>query len=496
MARCPFAIWRPISGSSGPHVGGPFKVVHHTTEGSSAEGAMAAFAKNRSDPHFTVDGVRIFQHVDTAEGARALRNAPGGVQTNRDSAVQIELVGFAHLPKSREAMTLLARLCRWIEATHGVPRTWPSGPPRPAKNGKDPGGHNRSAAIWDGQSGHYGHCHVPENTHWDPGYTAGEMAFIMAARFDDQGLLVAPLHAEPGAAAKSRALRGAAPLRLAVSTMPDHGIVPVGMTAYVRDLALAQAPAAHNHSQDSQHDQALKPRRASKAIAPVRKRAAAPAAADRASVNVGSLLSFVEGVSEQEKNDVLYSVQLAQRGASGSFDRFTQTQAWYGKYVEILQNLGWNADQWAFGHFDQAEGDFRMDQAALAIITAIATQNQLAVLQQSVAALSKLAEGDGALTLFDFHSSMEGNGNFQLGAVQRAANGALWMALGAFYFRGVDERKRFLFFKWGSRQVNFWTSAQRLTLNSDFYARRRDDVVARLEADAPSFIADLRLGSR
>ena len=53
-----------------------------------------------------------------------------------------------------------------------------------------------------------------------------------------------------------------------------------------------------------------------------------------------------------------------------------------------------------------------------------------------------------------------------------------------------------LLFKWGSRQVNFWTSAQRLTLNSDFYARRRDDVVARLEADAPSFVADLRLGSR
>ncbi|EHK67647.1 hypothetical protein KYC_04137, partial [Achromobacter arsenitoxydans SY8] len=33
MARCPFATWRPISGSSGPHLGGPFKIVHHTTEG-------------------------------------------------------------------------------------------------------------------------------------------------------------------------------------------------------------------------------------------------------------------------------------------------------------------------------------------------------------------------------------------------------------------------------------------------------------------------------
>ena len=70
MARCPFATWRPISGSSGPHLGGPFKIVHHTTEGSTAQGAMDAFRRNRSDPHFTVDATTIFQHVDTAEATR------------------------------------------------------------------------------------------------------------------------------------------------------------------------------------------------------------------------------------------------------------------------------------------------------------------------------------------------------------------------------------------------------------------------------------------
>jgi hypothetical protein len=150
----------------------------------------------------------------------------------------------------------------------------------------------------------------------------------------------------------------------------------------------------------------------------------------------------------------------------------------------------------AFSRFDQQEGEFRMDQAALAIITAIATQNQLAVLQESVAALSKLAEGDGTISLFDFHASTQGSGNFQLGAVQRSANGALTMALGAFYFRSIDERRRFLFFKWGARQVHFWTAAQRMTLNADFYARRRAEVLAKLEADAAQYIAGLQLGRR
>lgn len=491
MARCPFATWRPISGSSGPHVGGPFKIVHHTTEGSTAEGAMTAFAQNRSDPHFTVDASNIFQHIDTTEGARALHNDPGGVQTNRDSAIQIELVGFAHLPKDSAALTNLARLCRWIEATHGVAKTWPAGLPRPARNGRDPGGHNRNTQIWDGQSGHFGHCHVPENTHWDPGYTEAEVSFIMAADFDGQGRLISPVPALARRAAPARARRDARPTRAPQTTMPDHGIVPTGLTVYVRDLRLPAADAMPG----AERVRAV-PGVAATAARRRRSASAQLAPAADAKVDVGSLLSFVEDVGEQDKSDVLYSVQLAQRGASGAFDRFTESQSWYRKYIEILENLGWATEQMAFSRFDQREGELRMDQAALAIITAIATQNQLAVLRESVAALAKLADDDGTIRLFDFHSSMQGSGNFQLGAVQRAANGALSMALGAFYFRSVDDRRRFLFFKWGSKDVNFWTAAQRMTLNTDFYARRRADVLARLEADAPKFIADLRLGGR
>lgn len=220
MPRCPFAQWMPISGSSGPHTGGPFKIVHHTTEGSSASGAIDSFRANRSDPHFTVDAGHIVQHIDTSEGARALRNAGGGVQTNRDSAIQIELVGFAHLPKDRQSLLNLARLCRWIEQTHSVPRVWPAGLPLPAKNGKDPGGHRRDARIWDEQGGHYGHCHVPENTHWDPGFLPEEVALFMNARFGASGELISPaMIASLAPPARARAARGKP-----VSTMPEHGL--------------------------------------------------------------------------------------------------------------------------------------------------------------------------------------------------------------------------------------------------------------------------------
>lgn len=184
MARCPFAVWKPISGSSGSNLGGPFKIVHHTTEGSTAAGAMAAYKSNRSDPHFTVDATRIYQHIDTSGGARSLRNQSGGVQTNRDSAIQIEVVGFAGRSKDRRTLDNVARLCRWIEKTHSVPQVWPNGFPKPPKEGKDPGGHIRNAGNWDTKGGHYGHCHVPENDHWDPGYTKEEVKIIMGGALE------------------------------------------------------------------------------------------------------------------------------------------------------------------------------------------------------------------------------------------------------------------------------------------------------------------------
>lgn len=188
MPICPFATQVPITGGVGPYTGGPFKIVHHTTEGSTRDGAFAAFRANRSDPHFTVDHAGIYQHINTSIAARSLRNAAGGVETNKDSALQIEVVGFAHLLKNPATLRNVARLCRWLEQVHSVSAAWPNGLPKVATpGGHDPGGHNRNAVNWNTKSGHFGHCHVPENTHWDPGYTIQEVNFLMGAEFDGAG---------------------------------------------------------------------------------------------------------------------------------------------------------------------------------------------------------------------------------------------------------------------------------------------------------------------
>ncbi len=211
----------------------------------------------------------------------------------------------------------------------------------------------------------------------------------------------------------------------------------------------------------------------------------------RAAVDVGSLLSFVAGVDANDRSDVLFSVQLAQRAADAAFDRFAETKPWYGKYNEVLEAVGWTTEQFAFAAHKQGEGEFKMNDAALGVITAIATGGQLLVIKAAISALGKLADKDGAITIFDYHAARDGAGNFQLGAVEKSPDGVLSMAAGSFYFRSTEQRRKFLFFSWGRNQVNFWAAAQKMTFNTLIYAKLRDMVAKKLGDQALSFVANL-----
>jgi hypothetical protein len=83
MARCPFAIWHPLNGPAGPFTSGPFKIVHHTTEGSTAKGAFAALGSAHADSHFVVDATDIYQLVDTGMAVATCAREEGDTLTRK-----------------------------------------------------------------------------------------------------------------------------------------------------------------------------------------------------------------------------------------------------------------------------------------------------------------------------------------------------------------------------------------------------------------------------
>jgi hypothetical protein len=180
MDWCDFAK-RDDNGAhdGGGFVGGPPRGVLHTTEGHRYQDARDAFVKNDSWPHFTITNesgtVASYQHLPISVAARSLQHPPGTVQTNRQSAIQIEIVGFAGNSSAFPQSYLdgIAKLMRWIEANDGVAKS-------SSVKFVPPGHQTRlDDEAWLAYSGWCGHQHVPHNIHEDPGAIA--IAYLLGS---------------------------------------------------------------------------------------------------------------------------------------------------------------------------------------------------------------------------------------------------------------------------------------------------------------------------
>lgn len=168
-------LWHPAAKRSftaagaGSFLGGPYRGVLHTTEGGTMAGALSTYRLTGSYPHFTVDNATIEQHIPLNVAATALVNASGGVQTNRQSAIQIEVVGYASKLWGEQTKALVASLMVWIEKQTGIqPKSALTFKPYPSSYGLN-NGVRLTNDQWLKFNGWCGHQHVPENEHGDPG---------------------------------------------------------------------------------------------------------------------------------------------------------------------------------------------------------------------------------------------------------------------------------------------------------------------------------------
>lgn len=157
-----------------PYDGGTFTVktrrcVVHSTEGSTIEGAVAAYRAQGFCPHLTWDPTtgRIVQHLPFDIAASTLAHK-GDPHTNRLGAIQIEVVGYARVPFTDGPCVGLDEIVALIDQL-GVPRVWPAGPPLPYPQSYGAGNGQRDPWLWSNVPGWYAHSQIPGNDHGDPG---------------------------------------------------------------------------------------------------------------------------------------------------------------------------------------------------------------------------------------------------------------------------------------------------------------------------------------
>jgi hypothetical protein len=203
-------------------------------------------------------------------------------------------------------------------------------------------------------------------------------------------------------------------------------------------------------------------------------------------------VSFVGGLSKTHQSDVLNSTLLAQLAANKKFDRENQTKEWYGFYRNVLENIGWVIQEFDFTRYSDSSSSFSVDEIVIKLLAAIATQNDIAVVAETLEAVKALGGDDGRVKLFDQNSSKLTKGNFQI-SVANDADGVVVMKMGAFYFNTDRNVTNVLWFRFQSASSQMYQSRQVINLDNDIYAQVRADVIAKLGDNARKFVAEIEI---
>lgn len=209
-------------------------------------------------------------------------------------------------------------------------------------------------------------------------------------------------------------------------------------------------------------------------------------------VSAGSLASFDDAVSDDRKADVLHSELLAQLAADKAYDAQTQPMEWYGKYTEVLKNIGWviQAQDWRPYHSSSAS--FDIDAAVLDILRAVALGDGLAIIQATFEALRNTGQDSSQVEMFDHKSTKGGNANFRAFPCYMAEMG-IAVSFSGYQITTTETITHFLWWTFRSSDTEVQAAASTYVLDEQVYEPLRKAILDKLGLNANEFINGLEI---
>ena len=214
-----------------------------------------------------------------------------------------------------------------------------------------------------------------------------------------------------------------------------------------------------------------------------------------AKVAGSSVLSFVAGLTGQQKEDVQDSILLAQLVANYEYpDQNANRKAWFLRYNEILSYCGWTTTGDSMKQVGNVNQEFTMDQAALGIISAAVGAAGKPILDIVLTAFDGLINAPAALHLFEASSKNENSGSFQVLPCIATDDGEVMMIRSCLQFTSKETVKKILFWKWSSSSVSLFAAANSVTLNQRVFNEVRAAVIEKIGRSAIDKISNINLG--
>jgi hypothetical protein len=215
---------------------------------------------------------------------------------------------------------------------------------------------------------------------------------------------------------------------------------------------------------------------------------------NQATVVGSSVVSFVTGVTAENRRDIVNCSLLGQLAANKAVPCREDIRAWYEAYFDALSHLGWVIQERGFAQYREGGDNFEANNAVLSVATVLfgAAPSSLAVVQSTLDAMKSMACGPW-ITIFRRESQSAKAARFQISLVEPTRDNGFSVALMAFELEATATLAQVLFFKFQSSEAMLRHASGRVTIDCDILTAVRSAIAEKISAYTRNYIADLPL---
>ena len=207
---------------------------------------------------------------------------------------------------------------------------------------------------------------------------------------------------------------------------------------------------------------------------------------------VGSeVVSFVEGISAQRRQDITNATLLAQLAANKKVTDREDILAWYDSYFDVLTNVGWVLQDRGFSEYTEKADGLETHEAILKVAAVLlgGTPIALAVVTQTLEAMKSMDKDNPWITIFNRESRTAKAARFQISLTEQAGDGQFMVTTMAFALNAKLTVTQVLFFKIHKNEATLKHFSGKVTINEEVLSSVRDVVKAKLVGRTRDFIA-------
>jgi hypothetical protein len=214
---------------------------------------------------------------------------------------------------------------------------------------------------------------------------------------------------------------------------------------------------------------------------------------NQAMVVASDIISFVKGVSNERRQDIVNASLLAQLVANKKVPDKARIIEWYNAYFDVLENIGWVIQDKSFSSYTEEADGLEAHEAILKVATVFlgASPTALAVVISTLEALKSMDSSKSWVTIFDRESKQAKTGHFQIALAEQGDNDQFFVSLMAFSLKAESTITQILFFKIRNDEVELDKCSGKVTINDEVLSSIRERVKQKIAAHTNDYIANL-----